>query len=95
MLVDLLKFTIKPGNIEKVIAHMKEQTIQTRQDEGCVLANVFQSNSDENALYMLLAWENQEAVDKHLATEHDLAFRNNVDALIAGPPKFYDWTKII
>jgi quinol monooxygenase YgiN len=95
MLVDLLQFTVKPGNAEKVIGHMKEQTVATREDEGCVLANVFQDGSDQNTLYMLLAWESQEAVDKHMATAHDLEFRNNVDDLIAGPPQFLDWKKII
>jgi quinol monooxygenase YgiN len=95
MLVDLLKFTVKPGFAEKVIGHMKDQTVATRHDEGCVLANVFQSDTDEHTLFMLLAWENQEAVDKHLATAHDLEFRNNVDDLLAGPPEFMNWKKII
>ena len=95
MIVDLLKFTAKDGSVDDVIDAMKIQTEANRQDEGCLMSYVFQSNSNPKDLYMLLGWENQEAVDKHLATDHDEQFRVSMDDKIDGPPEFYDWTQII
>ncbi len=95
MIIDLLKFTAKDTCVDEVIKAMKIQTEANRGDEGCMMSYVFQSNSNPNDLYMLLGWENQEAVDKHLATEHDEVFRVSVDDKVAGPPEFLEWTQII
>jgi quinol monooxygenase YgiN len=95
MVVDLFKFSVKPGFSEKVIGHMKEHTELTRDDEGCLFVHSLQSNTDENTLYMLLGWEDQESVEKHMATDHDLQFRNNVDDYIYAPPTQLDWKVII
>lgn len=95
MIVDLFKFSVKQGYSEKVAGHLKDHTVLTRDDEGCLFANALQSNTDENTLYLLLAWEDQEAVDKHMMTDHDLEFRNNVDDHIFGPPTQVDWKLIV
>lgn len=96
MIVDLFKFLAKPGFAEKVSGHMKEHTLLTRDDEGCLFCHTLQSNTDENTLYLLLAWEDQEAVVKHMEMDHDLQFRNNVDDyILVAPPEQLDWKLII
>lgn len=95
MIIDLLKFTAKSECLEDVIKHMKTQTSENRGDEGCVLSHVFQSQTNPDELYMLLGWESLEAVEKHLATPHDAAFRANIDDKIAAPPEFVQWTMLI
>ena len=95
MISDLLKFTAKDGCVDAVIEAMKIQAEANKQDEGCLMSYVYQSNSNSKEIFMLLGWENQEAVDKHLATEHDAQFRESVDDKIDGPPEFFDWTQII
>lgn len=95
MIVDLIKFVIKPECLETAIIHMKTQTEQNRLDEGCVMSHVFQMNANHNELYMLLGWESPVAVEKHLATVHDAEFRVNMDDKLASTPIFLDWTMLI
>jgi quinol monooxygenase YgiN len=95
MIIDLIKFTARDACTDDVIRAMKIQADANRADEGHVMTHVFQSKAKPNELYMLLGWENQEAVDKHLATEHDAAFRVSVDDKLAGPPDFFEWTQVI
>ena len=95
MIIDLIKFTIKDESIDDAIKAMKVQAEANQADEGHVMSHVFQSNSNSKELYMLLGWENQDAVDKHLATEHDAQFRTAIDDKLAGPPDFFEWTQII
>lgn len=95
MIIDLIKFTVKSDCIDGAADAMKTQAQQNWEDEGCRLSHVFQSKTDPAELYMLLGWENQEAVDKHLATAHDAEFRVAMDDKLAGPPTFFEWTQLV
>ncbi|MCL2125996.1 MAG: antibiotic biosynthesis monooxygenase [Oscillospiraceae bacterium] len=94
MITDLMKFTIKEGCITEAIEVMKNQMKNNLGDDGCLMSNVFRSNTAPNEIFLLLGWENQESIDKHLASSHDLKFREDLDPLLAGPPEFYDWEKL-
>ena len=91
MITDLLKFTIKEECVAEAIILMKKHMNDNLGDEGCLMSETFQSKTNPNELYMLLGWENQEAIDKHLKTDHDNTFRVQFDPLLAGPPEFFDW----
>lgn len=95
MIVDLLKFQIKDGCAEKAAEIFKRQMKDNLGDEGCLLSKSFRSTKDPNEFYMLLGWETPEAIEKHLKTEHDLRFRDDVDPFIACPPEFFDWEEIV
>ena len=90
MIIDLLKFTVKDGRGDASAALMKEQAVNTRGDEGCEYAHVFRSKENPDELYMLMAWADQESVEKHLKTEHDLRFREGLDPELARPPEFFE-----
>jgi len=94
MIIDLLKFTIKDGCAEDAIELMKNQMKNNLGDEGCLMSNTLQSKTNPNELFLLLVWENPEAIEKHLKSEHDLKFRVDLDPFLAGPPEFYDWEKL-
>ena len=94
MITDLMKFTIKDGCAAEAGEVMKKQMKNNLGDEGCLMSNVFQSKTNPNEFYLLLGWENQDAIDKHLKSSHDLKFREDLDPLLAGPPEFYDWEKL-
>ena len=91
MITDLLKFTIKEECVADAIELMKKQMKNNLSDDGCLLSDIFQSKKNPNELYMLLGWEDQEAIEKHLKTEHDNVFRVELDPLLDGPPEFFDW----
>jgi len=88
MLVDLLKFVVTDAGAAELL--MKEQTVASREDEGCLYAHVFRSKDDPAEIFMLMSWENQESVDKHMDTEHDILFRERLDPILAGPPEFLE-----
>lgn len=90
MIVDLLKFTVQSGQEEAAAVIMKEQAVATRLDEGCGYAHVFQSRENRTELFMLMSWADNDAVEKHLQTEHDLAFRDKMDDKLVCPPEFFE-----
>ena len=95
MIIDMIKFTAKNDCIDGAVMAMTVQTEANRLEAGCMLSHVFQSKTNPAELFMLLGWESQEAVQKHLATPHDAEFRVALDDKIAGPPEFFEWTQII
>jgi quinol monooxygenase YgiN len=95
MIIDLIKATVKNEYIDEARDAMKVQTLQTKEDEGCALSHVFQSNSDPAVFYMLIGWENPEAIEKHLNSEHDLKFREKMDDKMAAPIEMLDWKMLV
>ena len=94
MITDLLKFTIKEDAAGKAVPLFKAQMENNLGDAGCVMSKTFRSKNEPNCFYMLLAWENQAAIDAHLETDHDLKFREGLDPLLAGPPEFFEWEEL-
>ena len=94
MIIDLLKFNIKDGSGAAAEELFRRQMTNNLGDEGCLLSETFRSKSNPREFFLLLGWENPEAIEKHLKTDHDLQFRQNLDPLLAGPPEFYDWEPI-
>ena len=94
MITDMLKFTIREGTIAEAAEVMRRQMKDNLRDEGCLISKVFQSKTNPNEIYMLLCWENQAAIDKHLATSHDAEFRKSLDPLLSGTPAFFEWDEI-
>jgi quinol monooxygenase YgiN len=95
MLIDLLKFQIKDGCGDKAAELFKRQMKNNLGDEGCLLSKSFRSTKNANEFYILLGWENPEAIERHLKTSHDLRFREDLDPFIAGPPEFFEWEEIV
>ena len=91
MITDLLKFTIKEECVADAIELMKKQMENNLLDKGCLLSHTFQLKENPNELFMLLGWENQDAIERHLKAEYDNVFREDLDPLLAGPPEFFDW----
>jgi len=94
MIIDLLKFNIKEGSGAEAEKVFRQQMKNNLGDEGCLLSNMFRSNTNPGEYFLLLGWENPEAIENHLKSDHDLKFREDLDPLLAGPPEFYDWEPI-
>ena len=88
MIIDLLKFTIKESFADKALELMKRQMANNLGDEGCLFSNTFRSETNPNELYLLLGWENKESIEKHLKSDHDEKFREELDPMLAAPPEF-------
>ena len=88
MLIDLLKFQVTDS--EAAFSLIKQQTVDTRGDEGCFFAHAFRAKENPSELFMLMAWENQDSVEKHFETDHDVKFREKLDEILSGPPEFFE-----
>lgn len=55
---------------EEAIKMYKELVEKTRMEEGCISYSLFQDIKDNSILTMIEEWESQDALDKHMKTEH-------------------------
>lgn len=70
MLKVVSRRTIKPENLEKVIAMYDEMITETRKEKGCISYEFFQDMNEENTIAMIEEWEDQECFDAHTQTAH-------------------------
>ena len=95
MISDMIKFTITDSAVPEAVELMKRQMKNNAGEDGCLLSKAFKSKTNPNEIYMLLSWENQAVIDKHLTSEYDLKFRNDLDPLLSGPPDFVELEEIL
>lgn len=55
---------------EEAIKLYEELVEKTRKEEGCISYNLFMDIKDNSILTMIEEWENSDALDKHIKTEH-------------------------
>ena len=56
--------------IETAIKIYEELVEKTRKEEGCISYCLYRDIKDSSILTMIEVWESQEALDKHMKTEH-------------------------
>lgn len=83
MLLVTAKITAKTGQRNRIIENAKNLVESTRKEPGCISYDLYSSTEDENILLVLEKWENQEALDIHLETDHFLAFGQDCEDLLA------------
>ena len=66
----IASFVIDPEKVDQVIEIAGELIGLTREEKGCVHYDLVQSLEQDNLLTILEAWETQEDLDAHSASEH-------------------------
>lgn len=94
-MIDLIKFKIKEGFEGEAIALFEEQLKHTRNEKGCLMDNVFQLKSEPTVFYLLIKWEDEESLRKHMEQPYDLEFREKMDRILAAPVEPIDWQQIL
>jgi len=64
------KFNLKPEKRTEAMALFEVLVRLTREENGCHGYDLAQSKDDENVYVIIEAWENQETLDVHSASEH-------------------------
>lgn len=95
MITDLIKFKVKPKCIDQAIALLKEQIINTRNEEGCIEDNLFQLKNNPTVIYLLIKWRDEEALKKHMVQPYELKFKKEMDKTLEGPVEPVKWRQII
>jgi quinol monooxygenase YgiN len=61
---------LKEGVKDDVLKLADELIDKTRQEQGCISYELFQSKSDPNEVTFIETWESSEALNAHTKTEH-------------------------
>ncbi|MGE4332079.1 MAG: putative quinol monooxygenase [Macellibacteroides sp.] len=75
-------FTLK-GNVnpKDVLEITNELVAKSRQDEGNISYDLYQSSTDPKVMLFVETWENQEVLDKHSAASHFISAVPKISAL--------------
>jgi len=64
---------------------LKQYVADTRKDKGLVRIEAGAQISRTNHLAVVEVWENQKALDDHIAAAHTVQFRRQVDPMLGSP----------
>jgi quinol monooxygenase YgiN len=66
----IVKFQVKSDQIELFTQRLIRQTELSRQESGCVIFNVHQSNQNPQTFWLYEKWQDQAALDFHFAQSY-------------------------
>lgn len=70
MIKVVAKSKIMIDKLETVLNLYEELVAATRQEEGCIVYELFQDVEYPSVLTMIEEWEDKPSLDKHMKTEH-------------------------
>lgn len=71
MITIVAEQTVKRDKIDSFISIAKKLVAETHQsDVGCIRYDLFQDSQNSGILTFIEEWENQDALDKHMASRH-------------------------
>jgi quinol monooxygenase YgiN len=60
----------KSDKLDRILELSKEMVEKTVKEEGCIKYELFQDVKDHNIMIIIEEWENEEALNRHIASEH-------------------------
>jgi len=70
MIKVVAKSYAKADRLEQLLELSREMVEETNKEQGCISYELFQDVKDPNVLVIIEEWESQEALDRHMASEH-------------------------
>jgi quinol monooxygenase YgiN len=70
-------FLAKRDCIEELKALLKATIKKSKEEEGCLMYEVFQTKNNPVEFIVIDSWKNEVALNKHYESEHYLHFINN------------------
>lgn len=84
MLVKSVTIYVKQSNISEFIEATKENQLYSRKENGIECFDFFQCKDDPTKFLLHEVYTSQEAMDKHLETEHFKKWINIVEQYFSG-----------
>ena len=84
MITVLARVQAVAGRVEEVRRECLALVDPSRQDEGCIDYELYQSSDDPTVFIFFENWLSREHVEKHLETPHCLAFDQRTAGMLAG-----------
>jgi quinol monooxygenase YgiN len=66
----IVKRLVKEGKTDELIKIYEELIAKTREEDGCILYSLCRDEKNPRLFAMMEEWRDQEALDRHLQTEH-------------------------
>lgn len=66
----IVKRLVKEGKADELIKIYEELIAKTRQEDGCIFYSLYRDAQNPRLFAMMEEWRDQEALDRHLQTEH-------------------------
>lgn len=76
-------FIAKDETIEELKALLNTMVIPSRNEEGCLLYNIYQFIEDPTTFVVIETWENEAALEGHKHSAHYLHYKANYEAFTA------------
>lgn len=83
MLTIVVKITVNEDAVAVVKSHMKNLVAETVKEDGCIEYRLHQDNDNPAIFFFYETWSSQEALHKHLESDHIRAYRTATGGLIA------------
>lgn len=95
MITIVAKQTVKQDKIDSFRAIAKKLVEATlRSDAGCIRYGLFQDSQDSGILTFIEEWENQEVLDKHMASKHFTELFPQLDEFLEKPTEINRYQKV-
>ncbi len=89
------KHFVKEDKVAEFIEKAKKLVECTLKEEGCIKYGLFQDENNPAILTIIEEWENKDALDKHMKTEHFLSIVPVLGALDEKPKEINLYKKIV
>lgn len=89
------KHFVKEDKVAEFIEKAKKLVECTLKEEGCIKYGLFQDENNPAILTIIEEWENKDALDKHMKTEHFLSIVSALGALDEKPKEINLYKKVI
>ncbi|MDQ0203735.1 putative quinol monooxygenase [Pectinatus haikarae] len=96
MIKVVAKQTVKQDKINSFLASAKKLVEETHQkDSGCISYDIFQDLQHAEVLTFIEEWENQDALDKHMASKHFKELFPYLNGLLEKPGEINCYKKVV
>jgi len=84
VLTVVAKITAKQDSVERVKKELLKMIVLTRKEDGCIEYLLHQDNVDPAVFIFYENWESAACLERHICTDHYLAYAAAVDGLLEG-----------
>ena len=83
----IVEENIKEGQKDAYIAHMSEMIRLTKEEDGCIAYDLYESIDGSGEIVMVELWESKEALDAHIQSDHFKELVPAAEVFQEEPPK--------
>src|SRR5215510_579563 len=94
MIVIAGRVTIKPDQRAEATRVALTMARASQAEAGCVTYRFSADLDDPNTFYIFEEWESEDALARHFESAHMRVFREQIPALVGGPPSIHRYTVV-